>query len=93
MAAAGGDRSRASTGPGDDAFASRDEPRHVGRIALLNDVVVHVVVVDNLDLEAELDRLPEPALCDRAGITVVLERLALSTVDRDTRPGHPTRPW
>jgi hypothetical protein len=47
--------------------------RGVGGVAALDGVVKHdaVVVVEDLGLVAELDRPAQPALRDRAGITVV----------------------
>jgi hypothetical protein len=47
--------------------------RAVGRVTAFDGVVEHdaVLVVDHLGLVAELDRLAQPALGDRAGVTVV----------------------
>ena len=73
VAAIGGDRSRRAPGAPLDPLDRRLEHRRVGRVAGL-DVVVDddaVFVVDELRLVAELDRLAEPALGDRAGIGVV----------------------
>ena len=57
----------------DDAFDGGVQPGRVGRVAGLDVVVEHdpVVVVDDLGFVAELDRLPEPAFRDRAGVRVV----------------------
>jgi hypothetical protein len=73
VAAIGGDGPRAPPGPADDPPDRRGELRRVGGVAALDGVVEHdaVVVVEDLGVVAELDRPPETALGDRAGIAVV----------------------
>jgi len=73
VTAVGGDGAGPPAGAADDPLDGRRELRRVGRVALVQGVVEHdaVVVVDDLRLVAELDRLPEPALGDRPGVAVV----------------------
>ena len=70
VAAVGGDGARAPAGAGDDPGDGGRELRGVGGVAALDGVVEHdaIVVVEDLGLVAELDRPPQPALRDRAGI-------------------------
>ena len=73
VAAIGGHRPWCPAGAVGDPLDRRRELRGVGRVADL-DVVIEddtVVVVDELRLVAELDRLAEAALADRAGVGVV----------------------
>src|SRR3954463_173136 len=73
VAAVGGDLARWSAGPAGDPLHGRGELGCVGGVALL-DVVVDdhaVVALDELGLVAELHRLAQPALGDRAGVGVV----------------------
>ena len=81
VAAVGGDAAWRAPGAFDDPLHRRGQLRRIGRIALLHRVIQHdpVVIVDDLGLLPELDRLTEPALGDRAGITVV-------QADPPTRP-------
>ena len=62
--------------------------RRVGRIALLHSMIEHdpVDVVDDLGLVPELDRAPQPALGDRAGIRIVQADPPRRPVGSD--PGH-----
>ena len=73
VAAVGGHGARAPPGAPDDPTDGRGELGRVGRVAAFDGVVEHdpVVVVDDLALVAELDRPTEPALGDRAGVTIV----------------------
>jgi len=73
VATVGGGGPWLAPGARDDPFDGRGELRRVGRVALLQVVVQHdaVLVVDDLSLVAELDRLTELALGDRAGVRVV----------------------
>ncbi len=73
VAAVGGHGPGRAAGAVLDPVDRRREQRRVGGVAPL-DGVVHdhaVVVVDELRLVAELDRLSEPALGDRTSIRVV----------------------
>src|SRR6201997_290348 len=73
VAAVGGDRAWRASGPFLHSLHRGSQLRRVSRIALLDTVIEHdsVVVVDDLGLVPELDRLAESPLGDRAGIGVV----------------------
>jgi hypothetical protein len=73
VATVGGDGTGRAPGAADDPFDGRGQLRRVGRVALLNSVVEHdpVLVVEDLGFGAELHRLTEAALGDRAGVRVV----------------------
>jgi hypothetical protein len=73
VAAVGGDRAGRVAGAVDDSLDCWGQPWRIGWVAGLDGVVEHdaVVVVDDLGLVAELDRLAQPALGDRPGIRVV----------------------
>ena len=73
VAAVGGDGAGRAAGAAGDPFDRGGELGCVGRVALLDGVVQDdaVLVVDQLGLVAELDRLAQPALGDRAGVGVV----------------------
>ena len=64
VAAVGGDDAGFAAGASDHPFDSGFQPGPVGRIARPHVVVQHdpLVVVDELGLVAELDRLPESTL-------------------------------
>jgi hypothetical protein len=67
VAAVGGDRAVWAAGAPGDPLQGGSELGRVGGVASLHGVVQHdtVVVVGQLGLVAELDRLAEPALGDR----------------------------
>jgi hypothetical protein len=73
VAAVGGHDPRPAPGAADDPLNCGGQSWRVGRVAGPDGVVEHdaVVVVDDLRLVAELHRLAEAALGDRAGIGVV----------------------
>src|SRR5262245_17694323 len=73
VAAVGGNGPWDALGAFDDPFDGGRQLRCVGRIALLHSVIHDdaVIVVDYLGLVPELDRAPEAALGDRAGIAVM----------------------
>jgi hypothetical protein len=73
VAAVGGYGPRLAPGPSDNAFDGGPQLGWVGGVAGLDVVVEHdpVSVVTHLRFVAELDRLAEPALRDRAGVGVV----------------------
>jgi hypothetical protein len=69
VAGVGGDDPRRSTGASVDAFDGRRETWGVDRVAVLDIVVEHdaVLVVDQLRLITELDRLAEATFGDGGG--------------------------
>ena len=73
VAAVRGHRPHRPAEQGLDPADRRGQQRRVGRVAQVHAVVEHdpVDVVDDLALVAELHRLPEAALRDRAGVRVV----------------------
>ena len=73
VATVGGDGPRPPAGPADDPPDGGGELRGVGWVAPGQRVVEHdpVVVVEDLSLVAELDRLAEAAFRDGAGVAVV----------------------
>jgi len=89
QATVGGGRPWLAAGALDDPLDRRRELRCVGRVALLQVVVEDdaVLVVNDLRLVAELDRLAELALGDRAGVRVVQADPAGRP--RRGRAGHP----
>lgn len=89
VAAVGGYRARRAPGALGHPFDRRSQLARIGRIAPLHTVIQHdsVVIVDDLALVPELDRLTETPFADRAGIAVV-------QADPPTRPvrGDPSDP-
>jgi len=73
VAAVGGDGAWRAPGSLPDPPDRRRQLRGIGRVAHLDGVVEHdpVVVIGDLGLVAELDRLAQTALGDRARIAVV----------------------
>jgi hypothetical protein len=73
VAAVGSDGPGTAPGAADDPPDGGRQLRGVGRVALLQGVVRHdlVVVIGHLGFVAELDWLAEPSLGDRPGVGVV----------------------
>ena len=73
IAAIGGHGPGTPAGTADSPCDGRDELWGVGGVAALNSVVNHdaVDVVHDLGFVAELDRAPEAAFGDRAGVSVM----------------------
>jgi len=73
VATVGSDGPGFASGTGNDTFDGRSQLGRVGRVALMQGVVEHdpVVVVDDLRLVTELDRLAKLALGNGPGVAVV----------------------